>query len=121
MMCLNVNGSLVNKLEYPEFTECMGENDIVLLSETWTNEKHDLGVNEFAEPLCKHRIRKKNAKRDSGGLVCYFKKYLFDGVSEIKWEFEDGVCIRLDRYFFWLGKGYVYYFHLHEGKFFSKR
>ena len=90
------------KRELPEMIECMNKNDIVLVSETWTNEHSCIDIDNFVT-FSKHRVRKKNAKRDSGGLVCYFKKGVAEGVQELKWdEYEDGMIFKLDKdYFSW--------------------
>ena len=72
-MNLNVNGALDVKLGSIDFVEQMCEYDIVLLSETWTDKYTTLDVTGFSEPICNHRVKKKEAKRNSGGLVCYFK------------------------------------------------
>ena len=89
------------KRECPEMIECMNGNDIVLFSETWTNEHSNLDIDDFVV-FSKHRVKKKNARRDSGGLVCYFRKNVAKGVSEMKWLFEDGMCFKLDKdYFGW--------------------
>ncbi|GFR88510.1 hypothetical protein ElyMa_004254100 [Elysia marginata] len=41
VVCWNVHGSLVSKLEGKEFVTQLREHDIVLLSETWTNEESE--------------------------------------------------------------------------------
>ena len=99
-MCLNLNGSLVDKIEYPEFIECVSKYDAIMLSETWTNEKNKLDLEEFEEPYCKHRSRKVNARRDSGGLCVFFRKCIAKGITEITWDYEDGMCFKLDKRFF---------------------
>ena len=101
-MCLNLNGSLVDKLECPEFIELVSVYDVIMLSETWTNEKDELGIDDFEKPFCKHRDRKVNARRDSGGLCVFFRKCIVKGISEVPWDFEDGMCFKLDKcYFGW--------------------
>ena len=75
-------------------------NDIVMLCESWTSECSDLNVEGYAEPFCKHRKRKKGAKTDSGGIVCYFRNEIVQGITEIEWNFEDGMCFKLDKHFF---------------------
>ena len=93
-----MNGSLVDKLEGESgLYECIQKYDCVFMSETWTNESCDVDVKGFIS-FCKHRKRKKRAKRDSGGLVVYFKENIANGVHEEKWDdFEDGLCFRLDK------------------------
>ena len=75
----------------------MNGNDIVLFSETWTNEHSSVNIDDFVV-YSKHRVRKRNAKRDSGGLVCYFREKVAHGVKELKWDdYEDGLCFKLDK------------------------
>ena len=73
--------------------------DFVFISETWTNESCSIGISGFKN-FCKHRERRKNAKRDSGGLVVYVKESIEGGVHVEEWDFEDGMCFRLDGVFF---------------------
>ena len=93
-------GGLEDKLENYDFTEQFKNFDIVFFSESWTNDKSILKLENFAEPICKHRSRRKNARRDSGGLVCFIKKNIFKGVKNINWEYEDGIVIELNKIFF---------------------
>ena len=97
---MNVYGGLEDKLENYDFTEQFKNFDIVFFSESWTNDKSILKLEDFAEPICKHRSRRKNARRDSGGLVCFIKKNIFKGVKNINWEYEDGIVIELNKIFF---------------------
>ena len=108
-----MNGDLVSKLDNVEFVELISMNDVVLLSETWTNEENeenDLKLRNFKKPFCKHRERKRNARRDSGGLCVFFRNSIVNGVSEIKWDFEDGMCFKLDRCFFGLERDMFFVF-----------
>ena len=50
--------------------------------------------------FAKHRERKKNAKRDSGGF--YIRRNICDGINLKKWDYEDGMCLELDKDFFGL-------------------
>ena len=60
-MTLNVNGSLCEKLCCEDFVEKMRVYDIVLLSETWTDEFSNIDVSGFCAPYSKHRQKKKRA------------------------------------------------------------
>ena len=95
-MCLNVHGSLGMKLECDEFVESVRQYDIVLLCETWTNEENEPVLNGY---VCfgKYRRRKKRAKRDSGGLVCFVRESVSKGVTIENWDYEDGMCMKLDK------------------------
>ena len=99
-MCLNVNGSLVDKLESENgLYQCAQEYDCVFISEAWTNESSNVDMNGFRS-FCKHRKRKRTAKRDSGGIVVYFREDIAKGVHEEEWDNEDAMCFRLDRQVF---------------------
>ena len=75
-------------------------NDIVLLCESWTHDKCDLHIDGY-ECIFKNRVKKRAARRPSGGIVCYFKTSIWKGVQEVKWENnEDGVIFRLNKTFF---------------------
>ena len=50
VMTLNVNGSLCEKLCCEDFVEKMRVYDIVLLSETWTDEFSNIDVSGFCAP-----------------------------------------------------------------------
>ena len=101
LMCLNVHGGIETKLKINDFNEQLfSSNDIVLLSETWSSDLSDLDVNGF-ECLFKNRVKKRAGKRQSGGLVCYFKKNIWKGVQEVPWnDNEDGMVFKLDSQFF---------------------
>ena len=100
VMCLNVNGSLCDNLGNVDFVEKMCTYDIVLLSETWTDDFSNINVTGFCAPYSKHRLKKQAAKRNSGGLVCYFKKEIIGGISVIPWGFEDGFYFNFNKDFF---------------------
>ena len=97
---MNINGSLQDKLKTGELNDIMVNNDVVLCCESWTRESNDLIVDGFADPFCNHRKRKKGAKRDSGGIVCYFRNKYVKGVSVVDWSFNDGICFKLDKHVF---------------------
>ena len=53
---------------------------------------------------------KKRSKRPSGGLVCFVKSNLSRGFSEISFDFEDGLCLRLNaNYFGWKNDIFIIY------------
>ncbi len=100
---LNVYGGLEQKLENPDFVNEFQNNDIIFFSETWTNKYSKLNLKGFSEPICKHRRRRKKAKRDSGGLCVFVKKEIEKGIKCLNWdEFEDGLVIKLDKNLFGL-------------------
>ena len=97
VMSLNLNGMLAEKLEGENgLKECIGKYDCAFISETWTNEFSSIDIKGYVK-YCKHRKRRENAKRDSGGLVVYFKEHMNKGVKELEWDNEDGMCFKLDK------------------------
>ena len=99
-MCLNVNGVLAEKLECENSVrQCIEMYDFIFISETWTNETSSVDIDGF-KSFCKHRKRRKNARRDSGGLVVYVREKFVNGIHEEEWNNEDGLCFRLDKSFF---------------------
>ena len=101
-MCLNVNGMLAEKLECENgVRQCVQQYDFVFISEAWTNESSSVDIEGF-KSYCKHRKRRKRAKRDSGGVVAYVKEEYVNRVHEEEWDYEDGLCFELDKAFFGL-------------------
>ena len=94
-----MNGSLESKLECEDFVNGLTGHDIIVLSESWTNELSDLSLKGYV-CVSKHRRRRKRAKRDSGGLICYFKNEIWKGISKCEWDFEDGLLFKLCKTFF---------------------
>ena len=98
-MCLNVNGSLENKLECIDFVNSLVCHDIIVLSECWINANSVLNLNGF-ECISKYWRRRKRAKRDSGGICCFVSKRIWPSIEHIEWDFEDGIIILLKKSFF---------------------
>ena len=94
-----MNGSLESKLQDECFVNSLIGFDIIALSECWINGNSKIDLNGYV-PVSKPRRRRKNARRDSGGLVCYFKENIWEGVRECYWDFEDGLAFKLDKTFF---------------------
>ena len=98
-MCLNVNGVFAEKLECENgVRQCIEMYDFIFISETWTNECSTVDIDGF-KSFCKNRKRRKNAKRDSGGLVVYVREKFANGIHEEDWDYEDGMCFRLNKSF----------------------
>ena len=99
----NVYGNLCGKLAIPDFREIITSDNpnIIFLSETWTNPymEENLQLTGYT-PVFKHRTRKSNARRDSGGLVVFIHSSIVTGVTEVDWDWEDGICLNLDHEYF---------------------
>ena len=98
-MSLNCNGSLESKLECIDFVNSLSCHDIIVLSECWINRNSVLNLEGY-ECVTKCRRRRKRAKRDSGGMCVFVKREIWSGVTEIDWDFEDGLLFLLEAKFF---------------------
>jgi len=96
IVSLNVNGGVERKLESESMLDYLKHFDIIFLSETWTNPLSKVDMNGYV-CVSKHRRRRKRAKRDSGGLICYIKSNFKKGIIAMDWDFEDGLVMRLDK------------------------
>ena len=98
---LNVHGGLESKLENDDFVQGFKNNDIVFFSETWANNNSKLKLEGFSDPIVKHRLKNKKAKRDSGGICIFIKKEIRKFIKVLTWnEFEDGIVLKLDKSLF---------------------
>ena len=107
-MSFNIYGDLENKLLLEDFTKSLKEHDIILLSETWTSKSSCLELEGYT-CFSKHRDRKLKSRRSSGGLVCYARHDISKGVTLLDWNWEDGLCLRLDKDFSVLMKICLYF------------
>ena len=112
---LNINGGLDLKVDTTDFIDSVKEYDVLFLSECWTNESSNIDLKYFDKPVCKHRKRKKSGKRDSGGLCVYFKPEVIKGVTNLEWDFEDGLDFKLDKIFFgWEKDAYLFCIYMRD-------
>ena len=74
----NVQG-LVSKRNYKlknnDLIKTPPKYDIILLSETWTNQHSDMSLIGYDHAEL-HRTRPKNARRDSGGVAVYYESHI---------------------------------------------
>ena len=76
---LNVQGLIgksYDKLNSYEVKQIFKHNDIILFTETWTNEEQCLQVEGFTHYPLHRKLKLKNARRDSGGLLIYISNRL---------------------------------------------
>ena len=69
------------------------------MCETWTNERSDITLEGY-EHYAFHRKRKPRAKRDSGGLILYYRTNIAKGIKFLKKFGESVIWIELDKEFF---------------------
>lgn len=73
---LNIQGLVTrrtNKLKTLEMQKIFSSSDIVLLTETWTNDFSDIAVDNFEAFILNRKDNKKRSKRNSGGIIMYIR------------------------------------------------
>ena len=97
---LNVQGLSTirtNKLKSEEFRNIFKSSDIVLLTETWTNDFSDIHVNNF-EAYALHRNEiKKGSKRCSGGIIVYIRNKYVSKDTLVFTSQDDIIWIKIDK------------------------
>ncbi|MCG8034648.1 MAG: endonuclease/exonuclease/phosphatase family protein, partial [Candidatus Thiodiazotropha taylori] len=102
MQCalLNCQGLVTkrtNKLKSAEFQNIFESNDVVLLTETWTDQFSDLAVDNF-EVFVLHRQEKKSgSKRNSGGIVLYLRNNLVSDDTLIYTSHDDILWVKISK------------------------
>ena len=79
--------------------------DIHILLETWKGESPDIKIPNYGS-FSKCRTRKKKARRNSGGIIVYFKNHLKKGIEYLvnSTESKNRMWIKLDKTFFSIDK-----------------
>ena len=77
------------KLKNQTFVDYLQEYDIIISTETWTNTKCDLSLPDYNYFLI-HRPRPTRAKRDSEGIVVYYKN-IFSNLLSLHKQSDDNV------------------------------
>jgi len=75
-------------------------NDIIALSESWTDVNFDSDLCNFTFYNFYGKFRQRNAKRNSGGTVLYIRDSILPGVSIVKNEYDTLIWLKLDKTFF---------------------
>ena len=97
---LNVQGLISkrsNKLQSKEMTQIFQQNDFILLTEIWINELCDISVDGFTVFQLNRTCKKRNAKRDSGGIALYVKSSLERHCVLVKKENDDIIWLKIDK------------------------
>ena len=89
-------GRRYNKLRSPELIHIFENHNIVLFTETWTNDYSDIMVDGFSSFVLNRTVKHPNAKRDSGGLIIYISNDLIDKVTLFKTVSDCLLWLKLD-------------------------
>ena len=98
----NCNGLTREKKEDPDFAQYLRSYDIIFLYESWCNSISDIDLNGFRTINLYRKFQNKNARRNSGGIVIYFKSHLKNGISLVRNHFDTIVWLHLKKEFFHL-------------------
>jgi len=87
-----------NKLNSPELKHVFETHDVVLLTETWTNDTcmSNLHVNNFKCFFLNRTEIKKTSKRSSGGLIVYIRDQYVANDTLVFTSCDDLLCIRIE-------------------------
>lgn len=86
-----------NKLYSNELTELFKNNDFILFTGVWSNDRCDLSVNGFSLFQLNRVDKKRTAKRDSGGISLYVKNEYRKHCELLKTDSDDIIWLKLDR------------------------
>jgi hypothetical protein len=95
---LNVQGlktKRTDKLKSPELQSVFNSHDIVLFTETWSNESVDLHVNDFQSYVLHRTQNKKSSKKDSSGIIVYLRDNFVSNDTLVFQSDDDIVCIKI--------------------------
>ena len=96
----NCNGLTNDKHNDAQFIEILLQNDIVILSESWTEEYFDYELPNFVSFNFHRKFKSKKARRNSGGIVVYVRDYVSRGVKIISNRFDTLIWLKLEKSFF---------------------
>ena len=103
LKCLswNIKGLSADKRTSQDFTDFISKYDIICLSETWTNSKSNIHLNNYSKPIHSYRrFQNRRAMRPSGGIIIYIKDSIRKGITVVRNNIDCIVWLKLDKTFF---------------------
>jgi len=86
-----------------DVAEYLNHFDIIMLSETWLrpNSPYNWNMNDYLLHSINRLSTNKNGQRGSGGLLCYYRKEIMDGIEFINGlEHTDRLWVKLEIFMF---------------------
>ena len=80
LLLLNAQGLIskrTNKLNSPELQHIFNSSDVVLFTESSTDDNSELFVNNFEYFVLNRKLIKQGSRRNSGGIVLYLRNNSF--------------------------------------------
>ena len=96
----NINGLTQSKLEDSDFLNNICGYNMIILYETWTHSKSNIGINGYKSYNLYRKFQHRGANRCSGGIVVYIKDSISAGVDIIKNHFDTIILFKLNNKFF---------------------
>ena len=96
----NCNGLTKEKRENDDFTNFLTKYDLLILLESWTSKCSKIELNGYVKHNFYRKFKHRNARRNSGGIVIYYKDYLSPGIQIIKTHHDTIIWLKLDHNFF---------------------
>ena len=85
-----------NKLDSPEAQNIFKNNDVILLTESWTNDFSQLNVNNYEYFVLNRTENKKSSKRASGGIIVYIRNEYVSNETLVFKSNDDIICIKIE-------------------------
>ena len=95
---MNVQGLIsrrTNKLLTPELQNVFQNNDVVLFTETWSNNMSDVHVDNFECYVLNREENIQSSKRSSGGLIVYLRNNYVSSETLVFTSEDDILCIKI--------------------------
>ena len=102
--CLNIGGNAKMKCTTPDIIDIIKRHDIFIVIETWLGSQDACPQIKGYMNFCSERKKKCKAKRNSGGLIIYYRQELGKGVCKLASDTTDIIWVKLDRLFFGTNK-----------------
>ena len=97
---LNAQGLIskrTNKLNSPELQHIFNSSDVVLFTESWTDENSELFVNNFEYFVLNRKLIKQGSRRNSGGIVLYLRNNFVSNDTLVFTSEDDFLWIKISK------------------------
>ena len=98
--CLNIGGNAKMKCVSPDLVGIITKHDIFIVLETWLEGQDQCPKIDGFMNFRSERNKKSRAKRNSGGLIVYYRQTIGKGVHKLKSTSSDIIWIKLDKSYF---------------------
>lgn len=98
--CLNIGGNARVKCLSDSVIEQIQGHDIFIIVESWLGKNDNCPAIHGYMNYRSERKRKCKAKRDSGGILVYYRQDIGKGIQKIESALKDAIWLKLDKSFF---------------------